>query len=157
MNTPTQNEELMQLRHELAQTKAELSALRAAQVHGSRVLVQGEGNVAASAEETARRTVAPIRPGGGVKVEIELPSDLIVALNLEPTQLSRPAREWILLELFHEGLISSGKAAQLLGLSKAGFLQLLDQRGLPYLDMDLEELERQAAVAMAASRAPRPV
>ena len=87
-----------------------------------------------------------------VKIEIELPSDLIVALNVEPSELGRRAREWILLELFQEGVISAGKAAEVLGITKTGFLQLLDLHGLPYLDGSHEELERQIDVAMAASR-----
>ncbi len=68
-----------------------------------------------------------------VKIEVELPSDLVLALNVEPSELGRRAREWILLELFQEGVISAGKAAEVLGTTKSGFLQLLDLHGLPYL------------------------
>ncbi len=87
-----------------------------------------------------------------VKIQVELPSDLIVALNIEPSELGRRAREWILLELFQEGVISAGKAAEVLGTTKAGFMQLLDLHGLPYLDGSQEELESQVEVALAASR-----
>ncbi len=87
-----------------------------------------------------------------VKIQVELPSDLIVALNVEPSELGRRAREWILLELFQEGVISAGKAAEVLGTTKAGFIQLLDLHGLPYLDASQEELESQVDVALAASR-----
>ncbi len=87
-----------------------------------------------------------------VKIQVELPSDLIVALNIEPSELGRRAREWILLELFHEGVISAGKAAEVLGTTKAGFMQLLDLHGLPYLDGSQGELESQVEVALAASR-----
>jgi predicted HTH domain antitoxin len=89
---------------------------------------------------------------GNVKVEVELPRELVLALNVEPAHLGRQAREWILLELFQEGVISSGKAAELLDLSKSAFLQLLDRRGLVFLDADRDDLERQVAVALAASR-----
>lgn len=51
-----------------------------------------------------------------------------------------------------EGKISAGKAAEVLGLSKAQFLDLLDERNIPHLDADLKELEREAATAQAASR-----
>lgn len=87
-----------------------------------------------------------------VKIQVELPSDLVVALNVEPSELGRRAREWILLELFQEGVISAGKAAEVLGTTKAGFMQLLDLHGLPYLDVSQEELESQVRVALAASR-----
>lgn len=92
---------------------------------------------------------------GNVKVEVTLPSELLLALNVEPSRLASQAREWILLELFHEGLISSGKAAEVLGISKSGFLQLLAQRGLSYLDAEPEELARQVTVAVDASRRPQ--
>ncbi len=87
-----------------------------------------------------------------VKIQVELPSDLIVALNVEPSDLGRRAREWILMELFQEGIISAGKAAEILGTTKPGFLQLLDLHGLPYLHADRDDLRRQLHVAMEASR-----
>lgn len=91
---------------------------------------------------------------GAVKFEVELPSDLVRALDIESTELGSRAREWIVIELFQEGMISAGKAAEVLGQPKAGFLQLLDARGLPYLDATAEELESDLRVALGAARAP---
>lgn len=91
----------------------------------------------------------------GMKVEIELPRNLLAALDIHESELGRLAKEWVLIELFLEGKISAGKAAEVLGLSKAQFLDLLDERNLPYLDADLKELEREAAAAQAASRPPQ--
>jgi len=88
----------------------------------------------------------------GMKVEIELPRNLLAALKIPESDLGRQAREWVLLELFQEGKISAGKAAEVLGLSKAQFIELLSHRNLPYLDADLKELEREVAAAAAASR-----
>jgi predicted HTH domain antitoxin len=87
-----------------------------------------------------------------LKVEIELPRDLIAALNIPESDIGRRAQEWVALELFQEGGISAGKAAEILGLSKLEFLDLLNQRNLPYLDADANELEREAAAAEAASQ-----
>ena len=56
------------------------------------------------------------------------------------------------IELFLEGKISAGKAAEVLGLSKAQFMELLNECNLPYLDADREELEREVAAARAASK-----
>ena len=89
-----------------------------------------------------------------VKVEIELPRDLLVALDIQETDLGRRAKEWVVLELFQEGEISAGKAGEILGLSKARFLDLLNQRHLPYLDADSQELERELAAAEAACHPP---
>lgn len=90
-----------------------------------------------------------------LKVEIELPRNLLAALDIPESELGRQAREWVLLELFQEGKISSGKAAEMLGLSKAQFLDLLNQRNLPYLDADLRDLEREVAAAESAGRPSR--
>jgi predicted HTH domain antitoxin len=89
-----------------------------------------------------------------LKVEIELPSDLLTALDIPESDLGRRAKEWIALELFQEGEISAGKAGEILGLSKSRFLDLLNERGLPYLDAEPRELEREMAAAEAARRSP---
>jgi predicted HTH domain antitoxin len=61
-------------------------------------------------------------------------------------------KEGVVLGLFQEGEISSGKAAEILGLSKAQFLELLSQQNLPYLDADLTDLEREVAAAESAGK-----
>lgn len=91
-----------------------------------------------------------------LKVEIELPQNLLAALDIPESELGRQAREWVLLELFQEGRISSGKAAEILGLSKGQFLDLLNQRNLPYLDADPTDLEREMAAAESAAKPARP-
>ena len=59
-------------------------------------------------------------------------------------------REHSAIVSFLEAEISAGKAAEILGISKAAFIELLNQRNLPYLDADLQELEREVAAAEAA-------
>ena len=49
-------------------------------------------------------------------------------------------RELIALELFREGRISSGKGAELLGVSKLEFIHLLARREIPYFTESSEEL-----------------
>lgn len=90
-----------------------------------------------------------------LKIEIELPRDLLAALNIAESDLGRRAQEWVVLELFQEGEISAGKAAEILGMTKARFLDLLDQRNLPYLDACPRDLKRELAVAEAAAKRPQ--
>ena len=85
-----------------------------------------------------------------LKVEIELPRDLLTALEIPESELSRRAQEWVVLELFQEGEISAGKAGEILGLSKSRFLDLLSAHGLPYLDASPQDLGREVAAAQAA-------
>jgi len=86
-----------------------------------------------------------------MKVEIELPRDLLTALDIPEAEFGRRAKEWVVLELFPEGEISAGKAGEILGLSKSRFLDLLNEHRLPYLDAGPGELEREAMTAEAAS------
>lgn len=82
-----------------------------------------------------------------LKIQLELPSEVLALLAIPDSELAARAREWVLLELFLEGEISAGKAAEVLGLSKPAFLQMLADRGLPYLDAAPSELAREVAVA----------
>jgi predicted HTH domain antitoxin len=82
------------------------------------------------------------------KIEVELPRDLLIALNVPQAEMSQKAREWMALELFREGYISSGKAAEILGLTKVKFIALLDQRGVDYLDYTSDELTQDLTAAL---------
>jgi predicted HTH domain antitoxin len=92
---------------------------------------------------------------GALKIEIELPRELLAALNIAETDLGRRAQEWVILELLQEGEISAGKAAEILGMTKSRFLDLLAEKGLPYLDASARELHRELAAAEAAAKRPR--
>ncbi len=85
-----------------------------------------------------------------LKVEIELPRDLLIALNIPTTAVKQKTQEWIALELFREGSISSGKAGEMLRLTKSQFIDLLARRKLPYLDLEPDELSQDFGVAFSA-------
>ena len=74
-------------------------------------------------------------------VSLEVPRDLLGVLEVPQEQLEARLRELIALELFREGRISSGKGAELLGLSKLEFIQLLAQYRVSYFTESPEELE----------------
>ncbi len=75
-----------------------------------------------------------------IKMTFEVPRDLVVALNVSPPQIAERMQELIAVELFREGQISSGKGAEILGVSKFTFVQLLAQRGVFYFTESSEEL-----------------
>ncbi len=86
------------------------------------------------------------------KFQLELPRDLLVALKIPDKEVAWKTKEWIALELFREGEISAGKAAEMLGLTKSQFINLLNQRGIPYLDLGPEELAQDISSAVAATK-----
>ena len=73
-------------------------------------------------------------------VNLNLPRDLLGALDVPEIQLEARLKELIALELFREGCISSGKAAEMLDMSKVAFIRLLARYGISYFTQSPEEL-----------------
>ena len=69
---------------------------------------------------------------------ITLPREFVALLGA-PAQAAETAREYILLGLYLEGRISGGKAAELLGLTRPGFLSLLARKGIDYFRLTPDE------------------
>jgi predicted HTH domain antitoxin len=86
-------------------------------------------------------------------VEIHLSSSLL-QFGLDQEEVQRRVTEWLVLSLFTEERISSGKAARLLNISRIDFLALLQQRGIAYIDYSEDELadEFTAVEIMEVSR-----
>jgi predicted HTH domain antitoxin len=86
-------------------------------------------------------------------LEIQLPAPLL-RLGISREEISHRVTEWLVLSLFVEGRISSGKAGQLLGISRIEFLALLRKHGIAYVDYTEDELadEWQAVARLAITR-----
>jgi predicted HTH domain antitoxin len=92
--------------------------------------------------------------GGGMvdtSLEIQVPASLL-QLGLDREEVQRRVTEWLVLSLFTEGRISSGKAAKLLHIGRIAFLDLLRQRGVAYLDYSTDDLSDEFE---SAARLPR--
>jgi predicted HTH domain antitoxin len=85
-------------------------------------------------------------------LEIALPSEFVALLGTQP-QAAATAREYIVLGLFQEDRISGGKAAELLGLTRLGFVALLARKGIPYFRLTSDEWAKEAATAKQLSAA----
>lgn len=72
-------------------------------------------------------------------VEVRIPTSLL-HLGLDRDEIERRVTEWLVLSLFIEERISSGKAARLLNMSRIDFLALLCKQGIAYLDYSDDEL-----------------
>lgn len=80
-------------------------------------------------------------------ISFELPRELLGALDVSEADLTTKLKTLIALELVREGRVSSGKAADLVGISKAEFVQLLAVQGIPYFTETADELAGQVAAA----------
>ena len=72
-------------------------------------------------------------------VHVPLAPDLIGLLQSLNRPLAESVRELIVLELYRQGRISSGKAAELLGMPRVTFIQHTSALGIPFFDMTSEE------------------
>jgi predicted HTH domain antitoxin len=74
-------------------------------------------------------------------VNVELPSDLVVAAKLDQGNVSEEAAKLIALELFREWTVSIGRAAELCATPLAIFMDFAAAHGVPPLNYGPEQLE----------------
>jgi predicted HTH domain antitoxin len=72
-------------------------------------------------------------------LEIKVPSRLL-QLGINRDEVQQRIMEWLVLSLFTEERISSGKAARLLQISRIDFLKLLQVYGIAYINYSEDEL-----------------
>lgn len=80
------------------------------------------------------------------EVRVPLP---LVRMGFDQHEIQRRLSDWLVLSLFTEGRISSGKAARLLGISRAEFLGLLQSHGIAYVNYTPDELAEEFAAVEA--------
>jgi predicted HTH domain antitoxin len=72
-------------------------------------------------------------------VNIELQEDLVALLQQFNQPVQQSARELIVLELYRRGLISSGKAAELLRMTRWELIHYASRLGIPYFTLTEDE------------------
>jgi predicted HTH domain antitoxin len=72
-------------------------------------------------------------------VQIQIDNDLVAFLHGLNQPVEQAARELIVLELYRRGTISSGKAAELLSMSRLAFIQYSGRLGIPFFSMTDDE------------------
>ena len=79
--------------------------------------------------------------------EVKLDARVIPLVTKRRQDVAGKLRELAVIELFREGRLSSGKAADILGLERLEFFALLHQLGVPFFDQDPAELRQDVARA----------
>jgi predicted HTH domain antitoxin len=80
--------------------------------------------------------------------EVRIPTPLL-QFGMDQTEVQRRVVEWLVLSLFTDGHVSSGKAARLLGISRVAFLALLRTHGIAYVSYTPDELAEEFAAVEA--------
>ncbi|GEM_PF-311319 len=76
--------------------------------------------------------------------EVQVPTPLL-RFGFDRNEIQRRITEWLVLALFTESHISSGKAAHLLNMSRIEFLSLLRVRGIAYVNYTSDEIAEEFA------------
>ena len=75
-----------------------------------------------------------------ITIPIDVPSDLLIALNESEQELKSHFQTVIAVTLFREEKLTLGKAIQLSGLSRFEFEQALVKRKIPISKVDVEQI-----------------
>jgi predicted HTH domain antitoxin len=78
---------------------------------------------------------------------LELGEDVLALIRQPDRSDSESARELIVLELYRRGTISSGRAAELIGMGKREFIQYSGRLGIPFFNYSPDELAAELAAA----------
>jgi predicted HTH domain antitoxin len=83
-------------------------------------------------------------------ITVEYPDTLPDSLNMSQSEFEREAKLSMAVKLFETGRLSSGQAAQLLGMPRIHFLYELGRFGVSAIQLRAEELEEDVANARHA-------
>ncbi len=79
--------------------------------------------------------------------KIEFSPEIISLITPKKQEVPQRVKEMVIIELFRERRISTGKAAQILGMKRIEFISLLSHLGIPYFQQDKEELSKEFSQA----------
>lgn len=76
-------------------------------------------------------------------IHIDLPESVLLATGQSEEEFVREAKLVLALRLFEQGRVSSGRAAEICGLPRVDFLLAAGRAGVPVVDLDAAELDRE--------------
>ena len=86
------------------------------------------------------------------KIEISVPKEMIIYVNSKDKKEELKRNALILYPYIKDLTISHGGAAEILGIRKLDLITLYNEIGLPYLNMDISEVEEDVKTYQAIQR-----
>ncbi len=82
---------------------------------------------------------------------IQITAGMMPYINAQKAEITQKQRALLLYPYIQNGTISHGRAAEILGTSKWSLIELYGSLGIPYINMEQPELERDIRVALAVA------
>lgn len=76
-------------------------------------------------------------------IKVSFPSEVLDEISTTYQDSASLIKESAVLELYREGKISSGKAAEILNMERFEFIRYAGMKGIPYIRITPEELEEE--------------
>ncbi|GAB4530360.1 MAG: UPF0175 family protein [Anaerolineae bacterium] len=86
------------------------------------------------------------------RITLEYPDDLELAVQTTPEEMESQIRLMAALKMFELGKLSSGKAAELAGLSRVEFFEMCGRYRVPLFNYAPEELEAELRSDLEATQ-----
>ncbi|MBU0511257.1 MAG: UPF0175 family protein [Chloroflexi bacterium] len=81
------------------------------------------------------------------ELTLSIPYDMPLLLKMSEVDFAKEAQVLLAVKLFELGQLTSGKAAELAGVSRVTFLYLLDRYNVAAINLQAEEVEREIEAA----------
>lgn len=80
--------------------------------------------------------------------EVDLPEEVVVGFGWQDAEVPSRMREALVMELLRRHVISQGKAAELLDISRWDVYEVMGRYQVPAIDLTAEELKQELAKEM---------
>jgi predicted HTH domain antitoxin len=74
---------------------------------------------------------------------IELPEYLLFQMGSSTEKLQSEIRRMLAVNMFKEGFMTTGQAAEFCGMHRVEFMYYLSKKNIPVVDWDLEDIEKE--------------
>ena len=81
------------------------------------------------------------------QISLELDDDVVALLRRDDEPLDQTARNVIVMDMYRRGVLSGGKAAELLGMERLAFIHHAADLGIPYFNYTIEDWEAELAAS----------
>ena len=86
------------------------------------------------------------------KITITIPSEILPIVAKKKRDVPIKVLEFLILELYRLGELSSGKAAQYLNMERFEFVRFASGMGVPFIDLDKDEISEDFKEAHRATK-----